>query len=277
MWRSCSWATWSPGLPSIIQRSVSLHQPSFELYQADLSFCSAQTFASSPPTRSTSNSTRLMYPSRCSTLLVSSTRFIDPFLATSTSSWSHFINPTTLPSLHTVKLLRLVEMHFAGVLIDESTPTNDLTKALLSLAPQLEVLAIFEHVDSVIAQRLSAEDWRSFAELQDLTIMKLSTFASTPSSIPSKLKRLVAIVPDGTVEHEEYEELQRLIAGWEGGSGRTVILKREAEVDVDDYNPEAVERARQSKLRSAEERGIDVNEVVVPGFVEDWQNFFNIW
>lgn len=60
----------------------------------------------------------------------------DPLLATLSCAWSRFFNPSTLPSLRSLKLLRFGERDF--VLRgdeDEVTDLNDIFGPLLSLAP----------------------------------------------------------------------------------------------------------------------------------------------
>jgi len=54
-------------------------------------------------------------------------------------------------------------------------------------------------------------------------------------------------------------------------------MKRKVQLDDDDYYLRMVDRARQPLLRSAEERGIVVSAEIIPRFVEDGQNFWEMW
>ncbi|ORY66631.1 hypothetical protein BCR35DRAFT_334561 [Leucosporidium creatinivorum] len=207
---------------------------------------------------------------------------VEPLLASVNGVWSRFLNPTTLPSLRCLKLHRHIESDFVRGDPGQLNDLNDVFDPLLSLAAQLQVLAIHEVGEQDIINRFKTEDWKRFDELQYLAIGKgsncLSTWSHTPDSIPPKLKTLVILdLGDGSDQDEVYQELQGVVAQWRGEIGRQLVIKRQAAVEKDDAG--AVMGARESLLRSesAERRQIVVREVLANGSFDDWETFFDVW
>ncbi|ORY66639.1 hypothetical protein BCR35DRAFT_308500 [Leucosporidium creatinivorum] len=205
---------------------------------------------------------------------------VDPLLARYTSAWSRLLNPTTLPSLRSLKLLRLDEVDFIHGADSSNEEINTIIQPLLSLAARLEVFAIFERDEQAVANRLTTEDWKRFVELQHLTIGRrstaLSTWINSPDSIPPRLKTLVILdLGDGGDRDEVYEELRGVVAKWRGEGRRQLVIKHKVAVEKVDAG--AVTGARESLLRSAKEREIVVREVLANGSFDDWQTFFDVW
>jgi len=150
---------------------------------------------------------------------------------------------------------------------------------LLSLAPQLEAFAIHEHDEQVVANRLSADDWKRFAQLQHLMIGKgstcLTTWHNNSDSIPPQLESLTILDLGDHGKAELYEELQGVIAGWKGRVKRSLSIKVKQAVEDDDAGVTA--GARESLLRSAEESGVVLTEVPANGSFKDWETFFDVW
>lgn len=55
------------------------------------------------------------------------------------------------------------------------------------------------------------------------------------------------------------------------------MIKSEVGSEGDEDDDGTVARARKSRLRSAEERGIVVNEVLANGSFGTWETFFDTW
>jgi hypothetical protein len=113
----------------------------------------------------------------------------DSHLSDSHSAWHRFLHPTTLPSLRNFLLLRLSEPNFDwSDTADTGAEIHTIFHSILSLAPQLEAFAVYEFDEQMIANRLSANDWKRFATSQSVRVRPVSPPGSTTRLDPTSAR-----------------------------------------------------------------------------------------